>query len=168
MIGKHIFANGMAILAGAFGREVDPETSQTYYLVLRDQLSDDEFKLAVRETITSERFWPSPAVLLAKVRPPIDADVALEDVLDRVRRAGGFRFFPHDEYLALSAAQQAGVRAAGGVAALTVADSDREIARVRKLFRLAFEEASAPKVLAIHGADRRDRQLPRGEQVEAT
>ena len=90
MIDKQIFLTGMTALAGAFGREVDGPIQVAYYRVLNPKLSTEEFERAVAIALETETFWPSPAVLLGKVRQAAEAQAlgAFEHVTKVMRDNG--------------------------------------------------------------------------------
>lgn len=64
MIDPKIFAAGMGVLCESFGREVSQPTLGAYFRVLSPELSTPQFEEAIAATMTAERFWPSPAVIL--------------------------------------------------------------------------------------------------------
>lgn len=141
MIDKDAFTTGMALLAGAYGREVDGAVTRMYYGVLAPQLTTEEFERAVSETIATERFWPAPSVLLENAGKAAgeSASRALAHVVDRLRARGGFRFFPHEEFQAFDEATKAGVRAVGGLREITLVDVDR-FPSLEKKFTRAYVE----------------------------
>lgn len=66
MIDPAEFERGIALLASTFPQSrVDGPLSLAYYRVLSPDLSTAEFVAAVGRVMATERFWPSPAVILA-------------------------------------------------------------------------------------------------------
>lgn len=179
MIDKHEFGAGMAVLAGAFGREIDEPIIRAYYAVLGSRLTTAEWQLAVSHTLSGETFWPSPAVLLQKVKA--DDESKGVAVLEHVRRvlwkAGGHRFLPFETFQQeFDAPTKAAIRDVGGLAAI----SDDDSRAFAKRFVKAYAEAvnpSAPRISqpptdgkvirlvrdVAANISRRDRQLPTGD-----
>jgi hypothetical protein len=159
MIDHGIFLAGMATLAGCYGRELDQVTLRAYHQVLSARLTTEEFERAVQATIGTETFWPSPAVLVAKVKAQTPAAAAFARLVDQLRQHGGYRFFPHSAYQELDEPTKAGIRAAGGLAAIdqrtdrTAASVEREFAKaytakLAELEAALVPPANAPRELA--------------------
>ncbi|HXD22891.1 MAG TPA: hypothetical protein VN613_05990 [Gemmatimonadaceae bacterium] len=137
----------MAVLAGAFGREVDAPVQRAYYQVLSPRLTTEEFERAVTLTMAEEKFWPSPAVILAKVKPDATTQglAALEHVNRITAKHGGFRFLPHEVFLAeFDAPTRAGISAVGGLHQIANT-SDERMPTLRKKFAAAYAEALNPQ-----------------------
>lgn len=162
MIDKDAFIAGIAVLAGAFSREVDAPVQRAYYAVLSPQMTTEEFEKAVALTLTSETFWPSPAVLLSKVKKGDEGKglLALEHVTRIVDKAGGFRFLPHATYLAeFDAPTRAAISVCGGLVVITNTSEERWPAMQRK-FAAAYTQALNPKpALSAPPTDARVKQL---------
>lgn len=149
-IDKDAFLAGIAVLAGAFGREIDAPVQRAYFAVLNSALSTEEYERAVQLALTSETFWPSPAVLLSKVK----ADDATRGLLafehvGRVTSAhGGYRFLPNAVYQAeFDAPTRAAISAVGGL--LEIANTrDDHYQALKRRFAAAYAEALKPKQLA--------------------
>ena len=155
MIDKATFSAALAVLAGAFGREVDAGVSVAYYRVLSRRLTTEEFERAVSTVIETEKFWPSPAVLLAAARPKDDARIALGALIAQLRDKGGFQFFPHASFQALTPEVKAGIKAVGGLREITMA-SAKDMPTLERQFARAYN--AERRELPPGG---RDRQLPR-------
>src|SRR5690242_2185792 len=83
MIDRRIFATGMGVLTGAYGRQpLDAPTSLAYYDALSPLMTTAQFEQAVKDVIAQERFWPSPAVILqaAGIAPNTRAALETEGV----------------------------------------------------------------------------------------
>ena len=72
MIDPKIFAAGMGVLCESFGREVSQPTLGAYFRVLSPEMSTQQFEEAIAATMTAERFWPSPAVILQHAKQSAD------------------------------------------------------------------------------------------------
>ena len=160
MIDKAKLIAGMALLAGAFGREVDGAVIGMYFDTLSPALSTEEFEHAVEIAVAKETYWPSPAVLLEYGKPRARAARALAAVSDDLREHGGFKFYPHGRFLELPAEVKAGIRAIGGLRALTLAEV-QDMPRLERKFADAYEEA---RMLA-HAAH--VRRLPPSPELQA-
>jgi hypothetical protein len=156
MIDKEQFAAGMALLAGAYGREIDGPVQRMYFGILSAKLTTEEFQQALKDTMATETFWPSPAVILSKV-PRLREDRparALEHVNRVLSAHGGHRFLSYDTYhTEFDAPTKAAIAAVGGLSAITSCTEER-YAGLSKRFTNAFREfeASPP---AIDRVDRK-------------
>lgn len=88
------FAAGMSLLADTYGKLVEAPLAAFYKQTLDPLMTTEEFVAAVHAVAATERFWPTPAVLVDKVRPgcPKPADAAkLEgaEIFDRIRSECG-------------------------------------------------------------------------------
>jgi hypothetical protein len=162
MIEKPTFVTGMTALSAAFGREIDGGTQAMYYGVLNPRLTTDEFERAVSLTLSSETFWPSPAVLLGKVKAD-DATrglLAFEHVTRVMRQSGGHRYLSFDKYTAeFDAPTKAAISAVGGLPAITNTSEERW-AGLQKRFAAAYVESTQPR-LAAPQTDAKVKQLVR-------
>ena len=162
MIDKTTLAAGLATLAGAFGREVDGPVVAAYYAVLSPQLSTEQFEHAVQRALREETFWPSPAVLLAKVQAPAleQGVAALRHVNATMGRFGGFQYLPYDVYAReFDAPTKAAIQAVGGLREIANVHEDRYPALQRK-FAEAYQRALAsPPALPAPDADPRVTRL---------
>lgn len=156
-IDKDSFLAGLAVLAGAFSREVDAPVQRAYYTVLSRELTTEEFERAVTITLETETFWPSPAVILSKVKADKEgaAALALEHV-NRVTNAhGGFRYLTADVFhREFDAPMRAAISACGGLAKM--ADADERT--VRRRFAKAYQASLQPRIAAPQ-TDARVKQL---------
>lgn len=146
MIDKEIFTTGIAVLAGAFGREVDAPVQRAYYLVLSPQMTNDEFERAVQLTLTSETFWPSPATILAKVKADETSKglLALEHVNRITEAHGGFRYLPHATFHAeFDAPTRAAISVVGGLQQIANTPENQR-AGLQKRFAAAYLAALHP------------------------
>lgn len=154
-IDKDTFAGGMAVLSGAFGREIDGPVQRMYYGILSPQMTTAEFEQAIKDTMASETFWPSPAVILSKV-PRLREDhsaLALEHVTRVTSAHGGYRFLPHDTYHAeFDAPTRAAISAVGGLAVIC-GTSEERYPTLAKKFSAAYREHGARP--AIERVDRK-------------
>src|SRR5687768_16326736 len=73
MIDRAKFSAGIGLLGGCFGREIEVPVIRAYFAILNPRLTTAEFERAVTLCIPQEKFWPSPAVLLAKVEKDTDS-----------------------------------------------------------------------------------------------
>jgi hypothetical protein len=146
VIEKEPFLAGLAILAGAFGREVDAPVQRAYYAVLSPQMTTEDFEKAVSLTLASESYWPSPAVILSKVKADAESRglVAFERVNRVMGANGGHRFLSHDTYIReFDEATRMAISAVGGLAKIGDTTEDRWPALQRR-FVAAHTEASSP------------------------
>ncbi len=154
MIDKDRFLAGLAVLAGAFGREVDGPVQRAYYAVLSPKMTDDEWERAVGLTLEQETFWPSPAVIAAKVKADDESRAFLvyEHVNRIVNNAGGHRFLPYATYHAeFDAPTKAAISTVGGLAEFGSVSAKR--------FAKAYIEALQPPKLKAPATDHRVKQL---------
>jgi len=146
MIDKDTFLAGLAVLAGAFGREVDAPVQRAYYAVLSPQMTTEDFEKAVSLTLASETYWPSPAVILSKVKADAESRglMAFEHVIRVMGANGGHRFLSHDTYMReFDEATRMAISAVGGLAKIGDTTEERWPALQRK-FIAAHAEASNP------------------------
>lgn len=161
MIEKDAFIAGIAVLAGAFGREVDAPVQRAYYTVLNPHLSTEEFERAVSLCLTSESFWPSPATLLSKVKADDTTRglLAFEHVGRVTSKHGGYRFLPNDVFKAeFDEPTRAAISAVGGLYEIANTRDDHYAALKRK-FAAAYAESLKPKALAPPPTDPLVKQL---------
>lgn len=176
MIDKAVFAQGMGQLGGAFGREIDGPVSRMYYAILSPALDNEEFVRVVTETVKSERFWPSPAVLLEKAGKDEEgqSQLAFRRVADALNAHGGYRFLPAEISQSWDPATWAGIKAIGGLREITECTERRWPGLVRD-FCKAYQDALKPRLQLVRDATQpavaelvtsvsRDRQLPRGDR----
>jgi hypothetical protein len=159
VIDRGQFRAGLALLSGVFGREVSVPVLKAYFAILNPRLTTAEFERAVTLSIAQEKFWPSPAVLLAKVEKDTDsaALAALAELSRRLRLNGGYLFFAASESATLDPATRAGIAAAGGLRALAECRPENAAALERRFVRAyaaALDEAprltfSEPNQLAM-------------------
>lgn len=176
MISKAVFAEGMGQLGGAFGREIDEPVTRMYYAILSPAMSNEQFVAAVTETVSTERFWPSPAVLLEKAGKDSEAQaqIAFRVVADALNTHGGYRFLPTTISQSWDAPTWAGIKAIGGLREITECTERNWPSLVRR-FTKAYQDATKPKLAlvrdtvqpqatALVASVSRDRQLPRGDR----
>lgn len=164
MITKELFAQGMGQLGGAFGREIDGPVTRTYYAVIGPKLTDEEWQAAVLATVASERFWPSPAVILEKAGRDAEtlSQEAFRQVTDALNNHGGYRFLPAEISTAWDAATWAGIKAIGGLREITECTEQRWPGLVRK-FCKAYQETLSPRPSITAGeADPKTKRLVSG------
>lgn len=155
MIDKAVFANEMGLLAGTYRYDADTPVLQAYYAALSPRLTTEEFQRGVRSTLDTERFWPSPAVLLEKA----GADVMSrgEEAFECVRRVlsahGGYRFVVADD-VTFDAPTWAAISDCGGLGKMAEANEKR--------FVRAYAKALPPHPALPTGP--RDLALPRGDR----
>lgn len=142
MIDREAFAQGMGQLGGAFGREIDGPVSKMYYGILSPKLSSAQWAAAVTQVVATERFWPSPAVILAAAQADgaTESQRAFDVVNDALRQHGGYRFLSHDVAKRWDAATWVGISAVGGLVEITNCTDHRWESLQRK-FRAAYESA---------------------------
>ena len=142
MIDKAVFAQGMGQLGGAFGREIDEPVTRMYYGILSPKLDNAEWVEAVTRTVASERFWPSPAVLLSHIKdsPEESALVAIATVRRVVGQYGGLiQNIPADA-VAFDPPTWAGLKEIGGLGKVATLTDKSE-----KRFVRAYMGAVAPR-----------------------
>lgn len=150
MIEKDSFLAGIALLGGAFGREVDAAVQRAYFLVLSPQLTTEEFTKAVELTMASEKFWPSPAVIMSKIKADGEsrAILAFEHVNRVTSSHGGFRYLTaetfHKEF---DAPTRAAISAVGGLAAIGNTPEERWPS-LQKKFAAAYQTSLQPRIAA--------------------
>lgn len=163
MIDKDEFAGGMAVLAGAFGREIDGPVQRMYYGILSAKLTTEEFRQAITTTMATETFWPSPAVILGKV-PRLAEDrpaLAFAHVNKILSQNGGFRFMTFQTFQTeFDAPTKHAIAAVGGLSAITNTPEERWPA-LAKRFATAYREYET-KPAEIEQVDRK--QLASGDR----
>lgn len=82
-----VFAEGMALLAERWNREISPSMSRLYAEGLKD-LGAELFIVGVKLAIDQETFFPSPARIRELARPTVSADVRAGEMLGKVLAAG--------------------------------------------------------------------------------
>lgn len=139
MIDREAFAQGMGRLGGAFGREIDGPVAAFYFDILSPQLTTEEWAEAVTRAAAQETFWPSPAVLLAKVKldPESQAAAALSNVRRVLNGYGQMRDVPL-EAVRFDAATWAGLKAIGGL-------KNARDEKYEKRFTKAYAEHFTPR-----------------------
>jgi len=154
MISPTQFAQGMALLGGTFGREVDGPVSKLYYEAISPLLTDEQWQMAVRKVCASETFWPPCAILIrAGLGDPKEQSAAqLEMVVDTLKNHGGFRYLSPQISAGFSTATWAGISAAGGLMKISTA-TDQNWPIIQKRFREAYENAIAPQPMLEDGED---------------
>lgn len=150
MIDKAVFAEGMGQLGGAFGREIDGPVSRMYYAILSPALSNEQWVEAVTETVKTERFWPSPAVLLEKAGKDEESrsQLAFRTVADALNAHGGYRFLPAEVSQSWDAATWAGIKEIGGLREITECTERNWPSLVRR-FTKAYQDALKPKLALV-------------------
>lgn len=166
MIDKEQFLGGMALLSGAYGREIDGAVQRMYYGILSPKLSTAEFEQAIIATTSSETFWPSPAVILSKVPRLLEDRPAIAfSHVNRVMGAhGGHRFLSHEIFHAeFDAPTKAAISAIGGLAVIAGCTEERWASLAKKFaaaYRLAeTPDPSAPRSLTAGERDPRVNRL---------
>lgn len=145
-IDKAAFATGMGLLAGAFNRSLDGAVSRAYYGVLSGHLSTAEFEQAVSRCLHEETFWPSPAVLLSKVKADDESrgHLAFEHVTRVLNQHGGFRYLTIETYhREFDEPTKAAISAVGGLSAISNTNEDRW-AGLQKRFMAAYAASLRP------------------------
>lgn len=150
MINPQIFASGIALLSGAFGRNASDAVAGMYFQVLSQRLSDAQFTVAISTAIERDTYWPSPARLveLAGISAADCAARAFTRVSDELRAHGGFRFFPRDKFLAFDAPTRAAIAAVGGLREITMVDATRAAALERRFIKMYIDTMSDAPTLA--------------------
>lgn len=82
-----IFAEGMALLAERWNREISPTMSRLYATALRD-LGASLFMVGVERAVTELTFFPSAKEIRDLARPGISAGVRAGEVFGKVLAAG--------------------------------------------------------------------------------
>jgi hypothetical protein len=146
MIDKQIFLEGMGQLGGAFGRVIDGPVQRMYYALLSPKMTNEQFVAAVKETASTERFWPSPAVILEKAGADAEtqAQLAWRTITDALNAHGGYRFLPATVSQAWDAPTWAGLKAIGGLREITECTERRWPGLVRD-FCKAYQDALQPQ-----------------------
>lgn len=152
MIDKDVFANEMGLLAGTYRYEADTPVLQAYYAALSAHLSTDEFRVAVRAVVATERFWPSPAVILEKAGRDAEtvAQAAFSHMHATLNNHGGYRFLPHEKFQEFDAGTKAGIKAIGGLRELTECTEQRWPGLVKRFVK-AYQEALNPRPAITSG-----------------
>jgi hypothetical protein len=165
MIDKEQFVAGMTALAGAFGREIDGAVQKMYYGILSQHMTTEEFKRAIDITLVTETYWPSPAVLLNKVKADQHSRAlsAFEHVNRITAAAGGYKLLPHTRYLEeFDAATRSAISEVGGLSAIANTSEERWPTLQRR-FTTAYASFLEPaKALPATGTDGRVQQLIKG------
>lgn len=163
MIDKENFIGGMGLLSGAYGREIDSAVQRMYYGILSPKLDTAEWEQAIKDTMATETFWPSPAVILSKV-PRLAEDrpaMALSHVGKVLSQHGGHRFLSYDTYHAeFDPPTKAAISAVGGLSAITNCTEERWGSLAKK-FAVAYREFEANPP-ALETVDRK--QLAAGDR----
>lgn len=149
MIDKDQFAIGMGLLGGAFSRDLDAAVSAAYYRILNQRLTTEQFVRSVELTLESERYWPSPAVLLEKVgaMSTDDAERALRAVNALIGKHGGVQFVPYAAFNELDAATKAAVLEVGGLAKIAGTSEEKWPALSRKFAEAYRRALDVPRLL---------------------
>lgn len=82
-----IFAEGMALLAERWNREISPVMSRLYATALRD-LGASLFMVGIERAVTELTFFPSAKEIRDLARPTISAEVRAGEVFGKVLAAG--------------------------------------------------------------------------------
>lgn len=82
-----IFAEGMALMAERWNREISPTMSRLYATALRD-LGASLFMVGVERAVTELTFFPSAKEIRDLARPGISAEVRAGEVFGKVLAAG--------------------------------------------------------------------------------
>ncbi len=159
MIDKRVFAEGMALLGGAFGREVDGPVSRIYFEILSPEFDDAQWMTAVRQVIATEHFWPPVSALRDAVlgNPKQLADKALTALLEQVEEyylpntGTQLRLSP-DAAACLTGPVRAALRAVGGVGRLNVGAENWPATAQR--FREAYAQSLTETRTALPSGDR--------------
>jgi hypothetical protein len=164
MIDKDAFSAGMALLAGAFGREIDAPVGRAYFAVLNPQLTTEQFERAVQLTLVTEKFWPAPAVLLGKIfaGPNEAAERALRSVNAMIDRYGGVQFVPYASWLEFDPPTKAAVLDVGGLAKIAGTPEEKWPALQRRFadaYQRAATVANSERQLRVPTTDERVKQL---------
>jgi hypothetical protein len=168
---KAKFKRGMLALTGAYQREVDEVTTQLYWRVLGEILTDEEWDKAVEACVSNETYWPTPSVLLdyskpnrkaivkaengIKAQDTYDAIVSLFEDGERVTGAGVEK--------AHGFAAKAAFAAAGGPRAFAFCEPRNEPFR-RKAFVEEFRRLADADPLTLRPKEQK--ALPDGWSVE--
>lgn len=86
MTNREMFATTLAVLAGTFDKKVSASMIEGYWLVLED-LTEQEFKAATKGALSTCKFMPTPAELLAFARPPRNPNADVIQAWQAVRTA---------------------------------------------------------------------------------
>lgn len=78
MIDRRVFAEQFAMLEDRFNREFSKDSKAMYYEVLSDELSTEEFQVAVRDIFRSATYFPKPDDFVEAVQGD-EQQKALED-----------------------------------------------------------------------------------------
>ena len=134
MIDKGRFAAGMAVLAGAFGREIDEAVQVAYYRILSPAMDATTFEQALTLTMARERFWPSPAVILAHAGRDLEtlAIASLQHVNRVISAHGGVQFVPRSAWDEFDDRTRAAIGACGGLAEIAGVTTERYAALKRR------------------------------------
>lgn len=145
MIDKEMFLQGMAQLGGAFGREVDGPVQRMYFAVIGPKLTNEEWQRAIADTVATETFWPSPAVILAKAGKDAESQAAAAwaSVRAMMDSTAGGRFATAEQYRALGPTTLKALAEIGGVRAIAEC-SDERWANLVKRFSKAYVETINP------------------------
>ena len=132
MLARAVFVREMAFLEERFNREHTDQVLARYYDTLSARLTTEEFAAAARYVFDHDSFWPPPArfIELAQGNPKEDATrewVALVDACSR-----------GDRDALLSPAGEAGMRAAGGWAAIAYAEGEYALSARQRAFTAAY------------------------------
>lgn len=176
MIDKEIFAQGMGQLGGAFGREIDGPVSKMYYGILSQRLTTEQFTAGIVTTIASERFWPSPAVILSHALgdPDVIAIRALTVVRDTLSKHGGVRYTPF-EAVQFDAPTWAAIKEVGGLEACTLERSERRFVKaylaainpapaITHVTPERIQPAARQMISAVAQSIGRDHAIPKGDR----
>lgn len=82
-----VFAEGMALMAERWNREISPTMSRLYATALRD-LGASLFMVGVERAVTELTFFPSAKEIRDLARPGISAEVRAGEVFGKVLAAG--------------------------------------------------------------------------------
>lgn len=101
MLDYELFSKTMTLLCEVYNRKQTPPLMEAYYMVLKRQMSDDEFKSASTSIMSNRTYqsMPKPAEILEYVRPDLDsiATLAAVDIENAIGRHGAYSSVSFDD-----------------------------------------------------------------------
>jgi hypothetical protein len=141
----------MTTLRLAYGHRAPPAEEVPdlldLWLAMFDPLADDSLAAACRAHIADPdagRFWPTPADILRHARPPARDHEATFDAI--LRRIAGGNYTADD---LLDDAERRALASIGGVWSLRMADTERQLPRLRRQFAAACKAPTPAEQRAI-------------------
>jgi hypothetical protein len=165
VIDIRMMAAGMAALGAAFNREISPQVAEVFHGVVGAKLTAEQWERAVRRSLESEMFFPTPAALLRYGLADGSLAAKAGEVVAAIVRSfeQGKPLGPRDVRERFGTAAMEAFVAAGGTRAFEWCEAGNEPFRL-KTFRESFVEvAEVDPRMALPTGDE-PRQIEAGDR----